>query len=172
MAQPEYVPVTDRDRVRVTERLPTPASWVPDRPGEVRQQGAQPAGPRFGVAGPDQGYALKLAHQLVPRLAVPPDESVEDAIAGCVGVAMKRAAGYGRAPVMPDVELAFTLWGWTDGAPADLVAFRKPLFAAAAHHYDARRGIVDRVPDATLRLTPAEVRERLSREWRTLVGAE
>ena len=80
MAQPEYVPVSDGDRVRVSERLPTPEGWVADRVGELRQQGGQPSGPRLGVAGPDQGYALRLAHHLRDRIVVGPREDVDDAI--------------------------------------------------------------------------------------------
>jgi hypothetical protein len=170
MAQPEYVPVADNARVKVTERLPTPLPWVADRPGEVRNEGHQPTGPRFGVAGPDQGYALKLAARLAPSLVLAAGESSEDAIDGCLGVALKRAALYGRAPVIWDLELAFALWGFADGAPPDLVAFRRPLFEGAAHHYNDRRAIVDRVPESTLRLTPAEVKSRVATGWRELLG--
>jgi hypothetical protein len=173
MAQPEYVPVTDRDRVRVTERLPTPDGWRPDRVGEVRQDGGQPTGARFGVAGPDQGYALKLARRLEPNLVLGPRDSLTDAIDGCLGVALKRAASYGRAPTMADLELAFTVWGFLDGAPPELVAFRRPLFEGAAHHYNDRRAVVDLVPASTLRLTPDEARVRLaSGGWRSLLGLD
>lgn len=171
MAQPEYVPVTDRDRVRVSERLPTPGRWGFSRPGEVRQEGGQPRGAHFGVAGPDQGYALRLAERLVPKLVLQAGEHRDDAVAGCLGVALKRAAIYGRAPVLPDLELAFTLWGFLGDPPEALLAYRKPRFEAAAHHYNDRRAIVDSVPEDTLRSTPADVRARLAGEWRTLLGA-
>lgn len=170
MAQPEYVPVTDRDRVRVSERLPTPPRWAYDRPGEVRQDGAQPRGDRFGVAGPDQGYALRLAEQMSPELEVQPGEHREDAVVGCVAVATKRAAVFGRAPVKADLDLAFTLWGFLGGAPDELLALRRRLFEGVAHHYNDRRAVADRVPEATLRLTPADVRARLAGEWRTLLN--
>ncbi|MGH9072761.1 MAG: hypothetical protein ACRDZQ_01375, partial [Acidimicrobiales bacterium] len=65
---------------------------------------------------------------------------------------------------------AFTLWGFLGGAPEDLVAFRRPLFQSAGHHYLAQLEISSRVPEATLRLTPALVRERLA-EWRSLIDA-
>lgn len=173
MAQPEYVPVTERDRVRVSERLPTPGAWSFDRPGEVRQDGRQPVGRRFGVAGPDQGYALKLAHALAPRLVLEPHEHVDDAIAGCLGVALKRAALYGRAPVAGDLELAFALWGFLPGAPADLVSLRRPLFAEASNHYNGRRQIADSVPDETLRMTPDDVKARLGNGgWCMLVDLD
>ena len=67
---------------------------------------------------------------------------------------MRRAARFGRAPVIHDLTLAFTLWGFLGGAPADLVAAREPLFRAASHHYQVQRTIADCVPESTLRLTP------------------
>lgn len=170
MAQPEYVPVTPRDRVRVSERLPTPDGWVADRVAEVRQLGHQPSGRQLGVAGPDQGYALKLARRLHDRIVLGPADHLEDVVAGCVGVALRRAARYGRAPVIKDVELGLAVWGFLAPAPADLVAFRTPLFASAAHHYNDLRAIAERVPAATLELTPSDVADRLDGGWRTLLG--
>jgi len=172
MAQPEFVPLADGDRVRVNERLPTPDAWYADRVGEVRQQGAQPRGPLLGTAGPDQGYALKLAAGYRDRLVLGAHEHLDDAVGGCLGVALRRAALFGRAPVIHDLELAFALWGFLEGAPPELVAFRKPLFDGAAHHYNDQRTIADQVPEATLRLTPTVVKDRLSGDWRSLLGLE
>jgi hypothetical protein len=171
MAQPEYVPVDDNDRMRVTELLPTPRPWTADRPGDVKAAGGQVAGPWFGSAGPDQGYALLLAGRMRDQLTLTPGEHVEDVIAGCVEVAMKRAASYGRAPVGADVEVAFTLWGFLGETPdPELVAFRRVMFAQVSHHYGDRRAIVDLVADATFRLTPGEVRARAATAWRELLS--
>jgi hypothetical protein len=81
---------------------------------------------------------------------------------------MRRAARFGRAPSIHDLTFAFTLWGFLGGAPADLIAERTPLFRSASHHYEAQRAIADRVRDDTLRLTPDQVRTRLT-EWRRLL---
>jgi hypothetical protein len=124
----------------------------------------------LGAPGPDQGYALKLARMFVDRLQLAEGEGVDDATAGSLGVALHRASLFGRAPVIWDLELAFTLWGYLGGAPPDLIQERVPLFMGAAHDYWDQRAITDRVPDETLRLTPAQVRERLG-DWRSLVGA-
>jgi len=173
VSQPEYVPVRQLDRLRVTERLPTPGRWRADRPAEVVTRGGQPAGARFGVAGPDQGFALHLAERFVPDLVLGRGERTEDAVAGCVGVALKRAALFGRAPVVHDVELALALYGFLPGAPEDLVAWRRPLFEAVAHDYEAQRALVDRVPVSTLRMTPSEVRAWLGGGgWRALLGEQ
>ena len=168
MAQPDYVPISADDRVRPVERLPVPDRWAPDRPAEVVGKPAPRGDGHFGTPGPDQGYALKLARHFEGRLTLAGGEHAEDAVAGCLGVALKRAALFGRAPVVYDLELAFGLFGFLDDGPADLVAFRKPLFQAAEHHYWDQRGIVDRVPESTLRLTPAQVRARLA-DWRDLL---
>lgn len=171
MAQPEYVPVIPRDRVRVSERLPTPDGWLPNRVAEVRGQGGQPTGPRFGIAGPDQGYALKLARHLHDRVVLAPGEHLDDAVAGCLGVALRRAARYGRAPILHDVELGLAVWGFMGPAPDDLVEFRRPLFAEASHHYDDQRVIAEQPAASTLEMTPDAVRSQVEHgEWRSLLG--
>jgi hypothetical protein len=89
-------------------------------------------------------------------------------MAGCTTVAMRRASSFGRAPAIHDLTLAFTLWGFLVGAPADLVEAREPLFRSASHHYQSQRIIADCVHESTLRLTPLQVAEQIS-EWRTLI---
>ena len=168
MAQPEYVPIVPGDRVRGAERLPTPGHWLADRPAETDRR-FMPRGLRLGTVGPDQGFALSLARRFQERLEMRRDEHHEDAVAGCVPIAMKRAAIYGRAPMIYDLELAFTLWGFLGGAPDELIELRAAAFQGAAHDYWIQRAIVDQVPDATLALTPAVVRERLP-VWRELLS--
>ncbi|HUR17818.1 MAG TPA: hypothetical protein VMZ51_02640 [Acidimicrobiales bacterium] len=167
MAQPEYVPLSSADRVRPSERLPQHAGWRQDRPGEITRFGP-PTGRLFGKPGPDQGYALTLAASFHGRLQLAEGEHDHDAESGCLGVALRRASMSGRAPVMHDLTLAFTLWGFLGDAPADLVDYRKPLFQGASHDYNRQREIVDRVEIATLRLTPAKVAEQVQSDWGSL----
>lgn len=167
MTQPDYVPLVDADRVRTVERLPPALAWRADRPADLHAPG-MPVGPRLGSNGPDLGYGLKLARILVEKITVPAGESADDALAGCFAVGAKRSSLFGRAPVIYDFELAFALWGFMPGAPPDLVEFRRPLFQGAAHHYDHQREIADRVPPATLRLTPKDVQGRVG-DWRALL---
>ena len=127
-----------------------------------------PRGPQLGSQGPDLGYGMKLARTFADRIAVTEGETVDDAVTGCFVVGIKRASLFGRAPVIYDFDLAFTLWGFLSGAPADLVAFRRPLFMGAAHHYEDQRAIADRVPEETLRMKPDEVRSKL-RDWKSLL---
>jgi hypothetical protein len=168
MPQPDYVPLTPADRVRSTERLPVPDEWRADRPADFATP-QQPAGRLMGSPGPDQGFGIKLANHFADRLQLASGEHKEDAIAGALAVGLKRAALYGRAPVVYDFEHAYTLWGFLGNAPQDLIDFRKPMYEAASHHYDDQRAIADAVPESTLRLTPAQVAEQLT-NWRSLIN--
>ena len=100
MAAPKFVPTLPTDSPR-TYGSPdhVPDTWMPDRPGEL--DGAQPRGPQLGTQGPDQGYALKLANRLRPSLRLQPGERADDAVHGCLGIALRRASLFGRAPVDP-----------------------------------------------------------------------
>lgn len=126
-----------------------------------------PVGHRFGTPGPDQGYALTLAARFVDRLQLEEDEHSEDAVAGALGIALRRAALYGRAPVIYDLELAFTILGFLGGAPANLVTFRQSILDGAGHDYWVQRDVADKVTEATLRLTPEQARDNLS-DWASL----
>ena len=172
MAAPEYVPVPVNEQVRLPWTSPdhVPPPWTLDRPAEVGQ-GPQPEGPRLGYPGPDIGYALTLAPLLRPEVRAQPGESVDDAVAGATAIAMRRAALFGRAPVLHDLRLAFTIWGWFDAAPpAELLPARREAFEAASHDYEILRAVVDRVPEETLRLTPAAAAAAYPQRWRELVG--
>ena len=87
-----------------------------------------------------------LVRRFADRLELAPGEHAHDVEAGCVGVAMSRASLFGRAPVIHDLELAFTVWGYLGGAPPELVTYRQPLFSGASHHYWDQRKIVDKAP--------------------------
>lgn len=160
MAAPEYVPAPTDDKARVYVSPPwRPDSWMADRPAEL--DGRQPAGPRLGSPGPDQGYALKLANQFRGRLVLTPGEHEDDALAGCLAIAMRRAALFGRAPMIHDLTVALGLWSYLVEPPAELVALRRAAFAgvASTHHYAERRSIADGVPEDVLRRSPAEISE-------------
>ena len=168
MSQPEYVPASSGDNVRSTEQLPAARRWLADRPGEIASSGL-PGGRRFGNVGPDQGYALGLAKHFTDRLVLEPGEHAHDATLGALAVALKRAALYGRAPVIYDLEHAFTLWGFLGDAPAELIAARRLMFDGAAHHYWRQRDIADAVGESTLRLKPDEVSRNLT-DWMSMIN--
>jgi len=168
MAAPEYVPNTREQQPRRGLGLPPARSWTATRVSDLKAE--QPTGKMLGNPGPDQGYGLKLAKSFADRLVLD-GVSADDAVAGCLGVGLHRAALFGRAPVIHDLDIAYRLWGFLGDAPAELVELRRPLFQAVGHHYEAQRSIVDRVPEATLRLTHQEVARRFPGEWRALLGS-
>lgn len=171
MAAPEYVPVDTTLKPRAytsPPRLTEP--WCADRPGEVVHTG-QPAGPMLGNQGPDIGYALRLAETVRDRLVLAEGEHADDVLAGVTEVAMKRAAMFGRAPVIHDLTYALTIFGFLGEADDDLVAFRRPLFAEVAHthHYAGRRRIADMVDADVLRRPLDRIR---SAGWRRTLGVD
>lgn len=173
MAAPKFAPVSPVDDSRVYGSPDiVPASWMPDRPGEVT--GFQPEGTRLGFQGPDQGFALKIAHGFRDRLQLQPGEHASDAIQGCLGIALRRASIFSRAPVVHDLTIAFTVWGFLDEAPpAELTSVRARLFEGVSnvlHHYDEARALADMVPEATLRMTPAQVAAAYPGRWKELLG--
>ncbi|MGH9077917.1 MAG: hypothetical protein ACRDY0_10780 [Acidimicrobiales bacterium] len=167
MTQPGYVPIAPSDRVRPSDRLPAPRPWSADRPADL-VPGDTPAGPGLGATGPDLGFGLKLARRFAGRLSLSEGESAADAVAGCFACGAKRASVYHRAPVVHDMEWAYTLWGFLGDPPPDLVVARRPLFRGAAHHYREQRAVVDSVRPETFRLTPAEVAQRAA-SWREMI---
>jgi hypothetical protein len=167
VTQPSFVPIVETDQVRPAYRLKVPTVWTQSRPSELLGT-ARPRGERFGVPGPDQGFALRLARRFEDWLILTEGEAAEDAMVGCTAVAMRRCAQFGRAPVIFDLEFAYTLWGFLGGAPADLVEARGPLFRSAAHHYEAQRAIASAANEEALTLTPEAVAARLDR-WRELL---
>ena len=172
MAAPKFTPTTAIGDI-TSYRSPdvVPDGWTSDRPGDFT--GRQPAGPLLGFQGPDQGYALTLANRLRPQLVLSDNEHAQDAVAGCTAVALRRASLFGRAPVIHDLRIAFTVWGFLDTAPpAELVALRVKAFEGAAdpHHYDTVRAIAEQVADSTLRTSPDDVARAYPARWRELLG--
>lgn len=172
MAAPEYVPRPKGEQVRVYESPPwLDDPWLAERPGDLPT--GQPVGPGFGWQGPDQGYVLRLVRQFAGKLVLDGGDGAEDeadARAGCVGVALKRASMYRRAPVIHDLTIAFTVWGFLGEAPTELRELRRPLFRGAAHDAEARQQITELVPSSTLRLTPEQVRSQAATDWRSLLA--
>lgn len=173
MAAPKFSPVAPLTVARGYESPDhVPGRWEQDRPGEVL--GRQPVGARLGSQGPDQGYALKLAAQLKPSVIVQTGERIDDALTGCTAIGLRRASLFGRAPVIHDLRIALTIWGFLDAAPpSELLELRRPAFEGVAHtanHYRELRAIVDGVPESTLRSTPAAVTAAYPASWRSLLG--
>jgi hypothetical protein len=153
--------------------LPVAGEWLSHRPSDYKPVPNAIHRPNTGIPGPDQGYALHLAERFRDRLVLTDLEHAEDVLTGAVMIGLRRAAMYGRAPVSHDIELSLHLFGYLEGAPEELVEARERLLAGIDHDYWQQRDLADLVPEATLRRTPAQVRDALRADpdsWRTLTG--
>ncbi|HEV7527115.1 MAG TPA: hypothetical protein VGP92_19315 [Acidimicrobiia bacterium] len=148
--------------------LPPATDWRSDRPGDLGPE--QPEGALFGRPGPNVGYAYTLAQRAKDRLRTGPYEHVEDAVAVIAEVAGKRAAQFGRAPVIGDVDLAIALLGYDGSASEAFVKARSALVHGSSHDYLRRRGIVDAVPDALLRVRSPHANAEID-AWRASLPA-
>ena len=169
MAAPEYVPTKPLADPRSYASPPWRGSrWYADRPGEI--VGLQPVGEQLGTPGPDQGYALTLAARFTDRLHLAEGEHAADALAGAATIAMKRSGLFGRAPVVHDVTVGLTVWGFLDpSADAELVALRRERFEEVHHfvHYTELRRIADAVSDDVLRQPHTAIQAQYTRDWRS-----
>ena len=171
MSAPRYAPVDPVAQPR-TYRSPdhVPGRWTAGRKAEI--DGAQPSGGRLGVQGPDQGYVLRLVRLAEPRIVVQDGEHLEDAAAGIAAIALRRAAHYGRAPVMHDVDFAIAIWGWNLAQPpAELLARRRELWEGASHDYAMVRDLASRVGEVGLAMPVAKVAESMPAAWMGLTGS-
>jgi hypothetical protein len=174
MTQPKFAPVAESGEVREAYKLPVAGEWISHRPSDYKPAPRAAHRPNTGIPGPDQGYALHLAERFRDRLVLTDAEHSEDVSTAATVIGLRRAALYGRGPVSHDIELALRLFGYLDGVPsATLVEARERLVSGIAHDYWQQRDLADLVPEATLRLTPAQVREALTADpgaWRILTG--
>jgi hypothetical protein len=148
--------------------LPPATDWRSDRPGDLGPE--QPGGALFGRPGPNVGFAYTLAHRAKDRLRLGPFEHAEDAIAVVAEVAGKRAALFGRAPVIGDIDVAMALLGYDGSAADDFVKARSALVHEAGHSYRRRRAIVDAAPDALLRSRTTQATAEIE-SWRASLPA-
>ena len=174
MGAPTYIVENPDQPARSYTSAPrVPDPWTPGRPGELN--GPQPWGDRLGTPGPDTGYVLKLVARCVDGLKLGPEEHRDDVASGLAAIAAKRAASYGRAPMRPDLDVAATIWGFGSSTVApELAELRRRAFEGVAdpHHYEARRALVDLVPEAALRQTPGAVAEAHAADWRSLLDLD
>jgi hypothetical protein len=171
VAAPNYVPVTSSTSKYYESPPRRGESWLAERPGDIPD--GQPGGEGLGNQGPDQGYALKLVKRFEDVVHLRSGERWEDASAGAVVVALKRASLFGRAPVQHDLEIAFRVWGFLDETVAtELVVARREMFDRVdnPHHYLEARRIAEAVPVSTLRVTPAAVASKYDKDWTSLIN--
>lgn len=169
-----FVPSDPSARPRQQQNLPPgvalpPAhDWRSDRPGDLGPN--PPEGALFGRPGPNVGYAYTLAQRVKDRLRLGPFEHSGDVIAVIAETAGKRAAQFGRAPMIGDVDLVIALLGYDGSGDVAFVKARTALVHEAGHDYRRRRAFVDSVPDSLLRLRAPQVAAE-TETWRASMPA-
>ena len=166
MAQPPFVPQKPQVEPRFYESPErTRGAWQLDRPGDAMA----PAATSGNFQGPDQGYALLLAERFRAGLLLPGKNSIsaDNALTGCVAVALKRASLLGRAPIAQDIEIALLIWGFSssehggDAFPQIVAGLRHSLFGDLEHNKHASLRIVELCDEEVLVKPVAEIRELL-----------
>lgn len=175
MAAPQFVP---KDPTHDPRDYGSPPrrfdEWWAVRPGDLGGDGQpSPDAGRMGAPGPDQGYLLTLLPLLRDELVLTDGEDRDDVETGAVAVALKRASLFGRAPVVHDLRVAYTVWGFLDRSAApELVALRRRLFEGVRHtaqHYPELRAVADAVPESALRRAPDDLAAAHAADWRSLL---
>jgi hypothetical protein len=164
-----YVPPDPDARPRQQQNLPPgvalpPASqWRASRPGDLGP--AQPEGELFGSPGPNVGFAYTLTEKAASTLQRGPHERLEDVVPVVAELAGRRAARFGRAPVLADVQRASAALGYDGSADPSWVDARTRLVHEAGHSYARRRALVASVPERVLVGSAADL-PGAAGEWR------
>ncbi|MCU1459680.1 MAG: hypothetical protein JWL73_3772 [Actinomycetia bacterium] len=152
-----FVAPGNSDRPRQQQNMPAGViappskSWRADRPGDLPN--GQPSGPLFGDPGPNVGFARTIVARNKDRFDLGPEDHFADAAALVSELGMKRAASFGRAPVLADVERGMHVLGFAGPVTDDVRAWRSHVIHNADHDYLRRRTVVDSVPIEWLRGT-------------------
>jgi hypothetical protein len=155
MTQPTFVPISEADQVRPARHLHVPGAWTTSRVAELSTPTAL-RGRSVGTPGPDAGFALRLARRFEHDLKLGEGETEHDALYGCALIAARRAALFGRAPCIYDLQFALAAWSFLVDAPASVQAARRAAFASVSHDYVAQRALVEAFNEGMLRLAPEE----------------
>ncbi len=167
MTQPTHLPRPATVPGPQALRLEARHEWSDDRPGALAPA-TEVTGASVGSPGPNQGFALTLAHRVSKELVLVTGENAHDVEVGAAAIACRRASLFGRAPQIYDVRLALAIFGFLGGAPVELVALRRERFSGVGHSYPALRALVDSIPEATLL---ASVSDAMDVDWTVAVGA-
>ena len=158
MAQQPNIEFDPADRPRAVPRPDHARRWKPsDRPGMITSPDEVPRGEGFGTPGPDTGWALRL----IDRAEIPDrTPGLEKVLAALMGA---RAASFGRAPTLEDLEVALLLTGIGEALPEHLVERRHRWVDATTHERPPGRAALADVGTELLRAKPAAVRLRVSK---------
>lgn len=166
MTQPKFAPIAKADEVRPSYKLEAPRPWFPHRPAD-NPKAPRPRTRAGGIPGPDQGYALRLAEVIAPRVVLGPGEHLDDALAAGVALALRRAAAFGRAPVLGDLEFGLSALGYLGEVDPATQAARRDLVGGVAHDDFRQRELAESFPEDRLADRPNAVQGLLGAPERT-----
>ncbi len=152
MAQQPNVEITGAELPRPVPHPGTAVKWRADKPGLPIGPDDVPGGGYYGTIGPDHGYGMKL----VNNAELPDDDP--DLRRVLTGLVLSRAAAWGRAPIMEDVEVALIVCGYDDDPPEWVVERRKRWLEASPHEQRPGATAVAEVNRQTLMMKPGEAR--------------
>lgn len=171
MGQQPNIELDISDLPRPSGHTAPPRRWKPGRPGDIERPDDVPSGGSFGSVGPDPGYALRLVRSR--QLSMIAGEQGHNAEAAVAAIAGARAAYFGRAPMIEDVDLAAIVLGYDPaGIPADLIedlaSSRVGLIAGLGHSGRKMTALIALVPTDVLSSNPDSVRARMAAGERLL----
>lgn len=143
---------------------PTPSGWKSDRPGDTYKERDTDSDVLLGNAGPNIGYALKLASQKIHGYFLLESEHEHDVKVLLSEIAMRRAANFGRAPIVQDLDFAAHLLGYDKESKSGEDKWRPRLVHGCGHDEHKRRRIVNSVPDEIIKHKD-EVSEGMISGW-------
>jgi hypothetical protein len=157
MGQQPNIELTEAHKPRTQLEPPPAKRWRPAKPGLITSPDQVPAGGRFGAAGPDAGWALKL----LSVAELPEDDA---SLRGVLqGLMMARAAALGRGPTLEDLEVGLALCGYGYEAPEEVVEKREHWKQAVAHEQRLGQTAVSETDHALLTAKAEQVRWALTR---------
>ena len=158
MGQQPNIELTEQDKPRLEPQTPPARSWRPTKPGLITSPDEVPTGGRFGAAGPDAGFALRL----LAEAELPDDDSNLRGV--LQGLMTARAAALGRGPTREDLDVGLALCGYGYEATQSVAERRERWKAAVPHEQRPGRSAVAEVDREMLEATPDEIRLALGDE--------
>jgi hypothetical protein len=152
MGHQPNIEITEAEQPRGELEPPPPRRWRPTKPGLITSPDQVPSGGRFGSAGPDAGWALRL----LAEAELPEDDPN---LRGVVqGLMTARAAALGRAPIREDIDAAIALCGFGFEASAEIVERREKWKSAVPHELRPGQAAVADVDIELLTARPEQIR--------------
>jgi len=155
MAQQPNVESFEAIQPRKKLEPPAAVKWRASKPGVPSGPNDVPSGGRFGSAGPDHGWAIKV----VDHADLPSDDPALRLV--IVGLVQARAAAHGRAAVLEDIDAALVLCGYGEDASPEVVKRRERWLVESAHDQRPGASAVAEIDRDLIAAKPEQIRYAL-----------